>query len=384
MPKMKIFIKYLLILITLHSLVGCGGGGGSSGDEGGDNNPGDGNVNGGLTGQIFTQNGWIIDIPTGKSKRVPGILWDSYCLDFDVVGDDFYCTDPLNTYGSHPNYNAFPSSTGDKYIVAINDCVEGYSLDCIEMYNTNTGEMIGERYKLYQSVDIAKFSKDGDYYAYSFRDDAYTDSPTLLIINSINNEEIIFTAMPDDSSISFEWTNDNRLVYSHNGGIYVTSPYSTDGSRIFFMRDHPELSEYIGIGGSVRVSPDGSKIAFNLFKPHLTSSYTPQTPWVINIDGTDLHRLAYVEGEHAELEEIFGSLAWSPDGRYILIIEGYIPGASLSGAGDGNLYAIPSDSRNVKLNNEGNDGIVRLRTNYKNDSKELRYMFNDAVFMWLP
>lgn len=380
-------MNVILLLISLSVLLhACGGGGGGDGGEDDNPGPGNSNINGGLTGRIFTQNGWIIDIPTGKGKRVPGIIWDSYCLDFDVVGDDFDCTDhdPNTYYGDHPNYNAFPNKAGDKYIVAINDCVDGYTLDCIELHDTETGALMGERYTLYQSVDIAKFSKDGDYYAYSFRDDAYTDSPTLLIINSINNEEIIFTAMPDDSSISFEWTNDNRLVYSHNGGIYVTSPYSTDGSRIFFMRDHPELSEYIGIGGSVRVSPDGSKIAFNLFKPHLTSSYTPQTPWVINIDGTDLHRLAYVEGEHAELEEIFGSLAWSPDGRYILIIEGYIPGASLSGAGDGNLYAIPSDSRNVKLNNEGNDGIVRLRTNYKNDSKELRYMFNDAVFMWLP
>ncbi|ODB82793.1 hypothetical protein A3195_19400 [Candidatus Thiodiazotropha endoloripes] len=380
MPKMKI-IKYLLILIISHSLVGCGGGG-SSGDVGDDSNPGDGNVNGGLAGKIFTQDGWIIDIPTGKGKRVPGILWDSYCLDFDVVGDDFYCTDPVNTYGRHPNYNAFPSSTGDKYIVAINDCVEGYSLDCIEMYNTNTGEMIGERYELYQSVDIAKFSKNGNYYAYTFSDEAYTDSPTLLIINNVNNEEISFTVMPDDGPISFEWTNDNRLVYAYNGGIYVTSPYSTEGTSIFFMRDYPELSDYIGIGGAVRVSPDGERIAFNLFKSHLTGSYTPQTPWVINIDGTDFHRFANRESENGDGAEVFGSLAWSPDGRYILLIEGYIP-SGLFDSWPGSLYAVPSDSRNVKINDEGKDGIIRLKTNYKNDSKDLRYRFDDAVFMWI-
>lgn len=386
MPKLKHILNVVFVCIILSQIInGCGGGGGG-GDDGGGNpqNPIDENVNGGLTGRIFTTDGWIIDLATGKGKRTPGILWDSYCLDFDVIGDDFYCTDPVNTYGMHPDYYAFPSANGEKYIVAINDCVEGYSLDCIEMYNTNTGEVIGERYKLYQSVEVAKFSKDGNYYAYTFSDDAYIDSPTLLIINNTINEEINFSAMPDDGAVAFDWTNDNKLVYAYNGGIYITSPYSTEGTRIFFMRDYPELSEYIGISGSVRVSPDDKRVAFNLFKPHVNSSYIPQTPWIINIDGTDLHRLAHVEGEYADLEELFGSLAWSPDGNYILIIEGYIPNASISGAGDGNLYAIPSNSRNVRLNQEGKDGIIRLLTNYKNDSKELRYMFNDAAFMWLP
>lgn len=383
MSKQKYIPRVGLIFMLLALLISaCGGGGGS--DDGGTENPEPvgNNINGGLTGKLFTQDGWIIDIPTGKSKRIPGVLWDSYCLEFDVVGDDFYCTDPVNTYGSHPRYRASFSANADKYIVAINDCVEGYTLDCIEMYNTNTGEMIGDRYNLYQSVDIAEYSKDGDYYAYTFSDDAYIDSPTLLIINNVNNEEITYSTMPDDGAVSFEWTNDNRLVYAFNGGIYVTSPYNTEGTRIFFMRDYPELSEYIGIGGSVRVSPDGQKIAFNLFKPHLNSSYTPQTPWIMNIDGTDLHRLAHVE----KTEELFGHLAWSPDGNYILIIEGYVP-SSIYDSWPGGLYAIPSDSRNVKLTfpyEEGKDGIIRIKTNYKNSSKELTFRFDDAVFTWLP
>ncbi|MCG8085543.1 MAG: hypothetical protein JAZ13_07480 [Candidatus Thiodiazotropha taylori] len=384
---MKHTTKSLLFYFASSLLLNaCGGGGGGDDDNGGGNNPGpvNENVNGGLTGRIFTTNGWIIDIASGKGRRTPGVLWDSYCLDFDIVDDDFYCTDPVNTYGSHPQYNAFPSFNGSKYIVSVNDCVEGYSLDCIEMYYTDTGELIGKRNTLYQSVDVAKFSRDGNYYAYTFKDDAYVNSPTLLIIDNVNNEEITYSAMDDDGAVSFDWTDDNRLVYAYNGGIYITSQYSAEGSRIFYMRDYPELNDYIGIGGSVRVSPDGKKIAFNLFKQHLTSSYTPQTPWIMNIDGTDLHRLAYVEGEYADFEELFGSLAWSPDGRYILIIEGYIPQASISGSGDGSLYAIPSDSRNVKLNSNGEDGIIRLKTNYKNDTKDLTYKFNDAVFMWVP
>jgi glucose/arabinose dehydrogenase len=108
------------------------------------------------------------------------------------------------------------------------------------------------------------------------------------------------------------------------------------------------------------------------------------TPWIINTDGTDFHRLAYTPKSNGE-NELFGSLAWSPDGKYILITEGYSPQGSTHDSGvPGYLYAIPSSSHNVELNRDGRDGIIKLQTNYRNESQQLRYIFNGDGFWWLP
>jgi hypothetical protein len=378
----------LLVITMLFLLNGCGGEGGDA--AGGSENPitTDNNVNGGLTGRIFTSNGWIIDVQTGKSKRIPGIIWDSYCLDFDIIGNDFDCTDhdPNTKYGSSPDYFAYPSIDGSKYIVAINDCVEGYTLDCIEIHNTVTGELIGDRYTLNKKVDTAKLSRDGEYYAFTFNRAIYVDPPTLLILNNNLNEEVAYTEMSDGNPLAFDWTTGNRIVFAYNGAIYITSPYSTEGSKIFDVRDHPELSHIAGIGGSVRVSPDDTKIAFMLFEDHAVTADVPikQTPWIVNIDGSDLHRFAHVPVSSSGYE-LFGSLAWSPDGQYILITEGYSPAPlGTDSSTPGFLYAIPSNSRNVELNQEGNNGIIMLKTNYRNDSQELRYTFNGGGLWWTP
>jgi hypothetical protein len=254
------------------------------------------------------------------------------------------------------------------------------------IHDTTKGELVGERHVLYQSVDVAKLSRDGNYYAFTFNDDAYNDSPTLLVLNDINNEEITYTEMPDGNPLSFDWTTDNRIIYAYNGAIFITTQYSTEGSKIFDVRDYPELSNIAGIGASVRVNPDSTKIAFMLFEEHAVTADVPirQTPWVINIDGTDLHRFAYAPVS-SNGNELFGSLAWSPDGQYILITEGYSPAPlGTDGSTPGFLYAIPSNSRNVELNQEGNNGIIMLKTNYRNDSQELRYTFNGGGLWWTP
>jgi hypothetical protein len=64
-----------------------------SGGDGDDNpTPVSDNINGGLSGRIFMTNGWIIDVPTGKSRRVPGVVWDDFCYknNFNEIGNDFF------------------------------------------------------------------------------------------------------------------------------------------------------------------------------------------------------------------------------------------------------------------------------------------------------
>lgn len=395
---MKDVFIFIVLLVFLNA---CGGSGDGNEDDGGPDTPNpsvDGNVNGGLTGKIFMTSGWVIDIPTGKSKRVPGVVWDSYCYedDFNEIGNDFFCTlaEPGIDYGNYVSFYGIPSDLGDEYLLTASNCIYGGGYtdsDCLERRSLETGEVIGERLIRYEYINAgAKYSRDGQYYAYTHNDDnLYSD--TSFIINDKHHEEVTSITMQKNDPMPFDWGPSGEIVLAYDGALYVTPPYSLDGIKIFDIRDHLDLTspdpnsgqfKVTGIGGSVRISPDGLKVAFMLFEGGNSDfSYTPRAPWVMNIDGSDFHRLAYAPGS---AEEVFGSLAWSPDGNYILTTEGYVGSGAIGLHSPGSLYAIPSDSRNVELNKDGRDGIIILQTNYKNNSQELRYTFNGSGFWWLP
>jgi hypothetical protein len=393
--------KISILVVILPLINACGGGGGGGDDsqsgDGGDVPPTtNGNVNGGLTGKVFMIGGWIIDVATGRSTRVPGVVWDDYCYenDFNNQDNDFYCSisNPEIDYGNYVSFSAYPNANGDEYILRASGCIYGggyTNSDCLEVRNIETGTIIGERLVEYEYINAgAKLSRDGQYYAYTHNDDKLY-SHTSFIINNKNHEELVSITMDSNESMPFDWGPSGEIVLAYDGALYLTPPYSLNGVKIFDLRDHPELTSpdpnsgqftVTGIGGSVRISPDGSKVAFMLFEGgHSVHSFTPRAPWVMNIDGTDFHRLAYAPNTEVE---VFGSLAWSPDGKYILTTEGHVP---LGGGGvPGYLYAIPSNSRNIALNKGGENGIIRLQTNYRNESQRLTYVFNGSGFWWLP
>jgi DNA-binding winged helix-turn-helix (wHTH) protein/Tol biopolymer transport system component len=78
-----------------------------------------------------------------------------------------------------------------------------------------------------------------------------------------------------------------------------------------------EAHKIIDDGEQGAVSPVGTKIAF------LRGEYNKQELWVMDADGEHAEKLAGAGGE-------FGSVTWSPDGRYLACLhhEGYIKGAS--------------------------------------------------------
>jgi hypothetical protein len=400
MTKITLFMINVVLYITLLLLINACGGAGDANNEsggGGDNpTPVDGNVNGGLSGHIFMHDGWMIDIPTGKGERVPGVVWDDFCFEQDFnddVSNDFFCvlSNPEIDYGNGVSFGANPSISGDEYLLTASNCVYGHGYsnsDCIEVRSVDTGKVIGERLIRYEIINSgAKFSRNGQYYAYSHNDDKVF-SETSFIINSKNHEEITSIRMQKNDPMPFDWGPSGEIVLAYDGALYITPPYSLDGVRILDLRDHPELNtetfHVTGFGGTIRVSPDGSQIAFMLFDgTHSSLSYIPMTPWVINADGTDLHRLAYADTYSDS--ELFGSLAWSPDGSYILVTEGYHPAPDGGGgSGHGYLYAIPSDSRGVMINKDGANGVILMHTNYRELNQEVRSKFNGNIFWWLP
>lgn len=412
MPNPKSITKELILLILLSVLLNaCGGGGGSGDDNGGSDGDGEnpppisGNINGGLTGRILMTDGWIIDIPTGKSKRIPGVVWDDYCYEENFNEDpnnDFFCTlsNPEIERNSYTSYYGTPNLSDDEYLLTVSTCDYGRGTiadsDCLEIRSLETGELIGER--LIREVEInkgAKYSRDGRYYAFTHDDGEHASSLTSFTINNKYHEEITSITMQQNDSMPFDWGPSGEIVLAYNGVLYLTPPYSLDGINIFNLRDHPELTSptpdsgqvpVIGIAGSLKVSPDGSKIAFLLYEDGDNLAISPKSPWIMNIDGTDLHRLAHAD-ELSRTHNLFDNLAWSPDGTHILISEEkpYAPGTIDGGYGAGYLYALPSDSRDVELNKEGNDGVIVIKTNYKVDDQEVLDIFRGGNgFWWLP
>jgi hypothetical protein len=408
------YMKELLVLSVLSILLNaCGGGSGGDGSDtgdisdGGDDNPPpvSGNINSGLTGKLYLSDGWVIDIPTGRGKRIPGVMWDEYCLEKESFrvdeNHDFHCTtgNPEIDRNSYNSYEGIPNLNGVEYLTTVSTCLYWSGLhdrDCLEIRSMDAGELIGERLIIDSSISgSAKFSRDGQYYAFARYDSEDIFAKTTFTINNRYHEEITSITMQQKSAMPFDWGPSGKIVLAYSGALYVTPPYSLDGIKVFDLRDHPELTNpdpdsgqfaVDGLGPSIRMSPDGTKIAFLLFN----SSTLQSAAWIINSDGTDFHKFAHAVGDN---EDRFTNLAWSPDGNYILTAEGFHTGHDAeTGSHSNYLYVIPSDSRNVALNRqselsgEGEDDIVVLRTNYKQDDLVVRQVFGTAGvgLWWLP
>lgn len=374
-------ISIVITCLLCVFLVSCGGGGG--GDNGGASSVPDVTSNAGFSGRIFVVDGWIIDIPSGRSKRAPGVVWDKWCTTF-FDDSELKCTDATEyDFDVESDFLGFPSNDGEEFVVTVDDC-NGRSLDCFMSHNLNNGNVTSYRGEISYGLSDAKLSRDRNYFAYIYNKESNgTYANTELHIVDRDFQNISSTTMPDHYGIGFDWSNNGQIVYGYKRNIYLTSPYSTQGVIIFSLNDYPEFND-MELSGPFRVSPDGTKVAFKLVEEDNRFSYKVATPWVINIDGSDIHRLAHVPDEDSVFQ-LFGSIAWSPDGRYIMLTEGYSPQATSVDTGvQGDLYIIPSDSRDVAINDEGKNNVVRLVTNYKNENKSLRYEFNGRAIWWLP
>lgn len=373
----------LISVLIMLSLASCGGGGSGSDDEGVPPPDDNGNVNGGFAGRLFVIDGWVIDIPSGRSKRAPGVAWDRWCTTF-YDDSELKCTDATDyDFDVESDFLGFPSIDGEEYVVTVDDC-NGRSLDCFMSHNLSTGDVTSYRGEITYGLSDTKLSRDRNYFAYIYNKEsngAYANTEFHIVNRDF--EIVSSTSMPDHYGIGFDWSINGQIVYGYKRGIYLTSPYSTQGDRILSLDDYPEFNN-LYLGGPFRVSPDGTKVAFKLVEEDNRFSYKVATPWVMNIDGSDLHRLAHVPDEDSVFQ-LFGSIAWSPDGKYIMLTEGYSPQATSIDTGvQGDLYIIPSDSRDIAINDDGEGGVIRIKTNYKNESKELRYEFNGRAIWWIP
>jgi hypothetical protein len=364
----KIFLATTLSVLFM-LLSSCGGGGG--GDDGITNNGDDNNivsdgVNGSLSGYLFmgaSGDGKLLNLSTGEYSEIPGVDWSE-------------STD--NEYHPAANYYALPSRDGDEFIVTISHCLAGddplspYD-DCILIHNSD-GSAISSGKLVEDIFPSTRLSNNKEYFAFLYNDTRDSSTNDELVIFDRNFQFIERSELPGRNARSFDWLNNGQIVYIHDQTIYITAPYSTSGTPIYSFSEEDGYPDYIA------ASPDGSKIAFTLVT-YASYRTINGTTWIMNIDGTDLHQLAYVANND---NPIVNYPTWSPDGQYIMNMVGYVSGGGYIDLGVlGGLYAIPSSSRNIKINDNGSDGVVHVRSYFS--SNQLNHDFSSQGNMvWIP
>lgn len=384
-------IYSLFIPIHILCLVSCGGGGGGGAEpNAGDTNPPlNSVVNSGLTGRLFVNTrdkGVMVDLATGMVSSIPTLPWSK-----------------TSNYLDGTKYTALPNSTGDEFVLKASDCeyhsgadILERSRDCLSTVDTS-GKTIN-RIAIYTSICCnAKYSVDGNYIAFMHMDDRYEfPSAELYITDRYLQQNISHSAIEPSSGYNsgllwrgFDWTKSGQIVYVYDKTIYITAPYTTVGTPIYTIPlGQNNSDEYLS---SPKVSPNGAKIAFR----RMTSAnqlIEQGNVWVMNVDGTDPHQLVYSpgyvneDGNEVSAYQVYNDLAWSPDGKYILVQEGGTSGDLVSGpaGASDNIYAIPSDSRSVALNDKGQNGIIKIRTYFESPDK-LTYRFEPeyGTITWL-
>jgi hypothetical protein len=378
----------LFVCVLSASIFSCGGDSSDNGSNG--PIPSSDNINGGLTGKIFTNNedsGVLVDVAIGRISQTPNFNWSE-------TGD----------YRNSARFFAIPNKEASQLLLSIEDCDynsedhAGFRIrDCLVI--TDLDGNVLARQAFYDGLWYgAKLSVDDQYIAYMYADEPnYSNPKAGLYIVDRNFQHISGTLIEHSPNYNsqilwrdFDWTRNGEIVYGYDSSIYITAAYGTEGTLIYTIPTAEENSDHFI--SEPKVSPDGTKIAFR-YMTDSNHSIKEGNVWVMNIDGTDPHRLVYTPDYTAEdnstitAYQVYNDHAWSPDGKYIMVMEGGTSGDLVNGP-DGasdTLYAIPSESRDVPLNENGEYGIVHIRTFY-NDPNELSYRFEPyaGTITWVP
>jgi len=369
--KQQIAISLLALSMLL--LIGCGGGGGEP------NNPlAGGNLNSDFKGKLFIgseEDGpWIMNFSTGRYTPIPGVLWED--------NPDYF-------HSAH--FSAYPVAyDGIEFIETIGQCRNNPGLlnydDCI-IIRDSQGGVVSKIDVPYETHGPARLSRDRQYFAVPIEDP----------IGRLNHEALtLFTRdgsridASDEDVHSFDWLPDNRLIYASGQTLYITQPGSAKGSVLVTFPDTA------GQPGQLAVSPDGSQLAFTL-KTHANFIAIYGTTWVLNLDGSNLRQLTNTPGPNdpdiKTDDPIINFPTWSPDGRWIAVVEGrVVVTGNTGGIAKGGLFIVPSDGDNVMLIDDGTTTSAVLIYSYFEetydfiDNPELSPRFNvdRGSLAWLP
>ncbi|MET0029784.1 MAG: hypothetical protein ABW101_19290 [Candidatus Thiodiazotropha sp.] len=326
----RIFIIFFITLI-----IGCGGGGGS-GDE--PVNPPDSNggtLNKNLSGKLYFQDYlqyvYLIDASTGLVKYIQNTDWNNQRDRFPSGVSTFYSQARQNN--------------GTEFLMVAADCNHSNPdplspmMSCIAIQDYE-GNYLSQMNITGVVSNGARLSPDGQFIAfYRDLDEGRSGQEWLEIYN--RSWELV--SDKKDSSKKFVWLNNGVLMYTYNRHFVFTERHSTNDDYFLSL---PDIINGIDVTGSTlddyAISPDNMQIAFTLNKKWDPSArFSGDILFIMNSDGTNIRKLAISMND---TYQIIDDITWSPDGRWVMVKEGYTAGQDDNALGTaGYLYVIPTE-----------------------------------------
>lgn len=304
--------------------VGCGGCIGDTSSSANDKKISSGILNANLSGKLLFEhdnNAWLMDMSSGQYSKIPNTNWLSHDHIFANC-DDFWLD-------VGPNNNEFT-------VTSLDDCSTTgpyYRYEICVGIQDMKGRYLANYKFLGTARSPAKLSFDHRHFAI-INENKLTHDDRLQIYN--RSGQLISSRIV--SAGDFEWLKNNRIIYTTDHKFVITEELSTKPDRQLTFRGGLK-----GKIGSIEVNSNSDKIVFTIVTGGTLVS-THATPWVVNIDGTDLRRLAV--STSASPPPSITSPKWSPDGEWILLREGAFTGATYHNPGSsGYAYLVPAQKR---------------------------------------
>ncbi|MCG7865585.1 MAG: hypothetical protein JAY74_04325 [Candidatus Thiodiazotropha taylori] len=318
---------FLLNCVALLFITSCGGGGGS-GDEPETTNTNSSNE--GLSGYLFSQGpgnyAYLLDALSGSASVIANTDWSSQENRFPGGLVKFRKRAVQNDH-SYFLVNAMHCKKENEDALA-------RDMSCIYLQNYDGNfidgfDLLHDVYELQMSYDYQYIALFRDFNPGSSNQEwfeIYTRNGDLLSYRRLESRKI-------------RWFRDGRIMYLDGPRFVITKPYSTEGDRTM------TLPENISNGGWLSdfdISNDEMQIAFTVATDSTAFTSIVAKAYVMNIDGTNIRLLADVP----EGDPKITSPSWSPDGRWILLEEGYVTGQDSDVLGaSGNLYVVPAEDQ---------------------------------------
>lgn len=289
-------------------------------------------INGSLTGEIWSAAaGTRLNLETGEIKTISeGLVFPS------TDGREY--AELINDFQFYPQRGCGGAPI-DSNAIFIRDSSTSEVSSSIEVFARLAGPVLispdGETLALFASSD----NVCGDQSEYF---------PTLMS----RDGEVI--SVGSERVVGFDWMPDNRLAFMVlDNGVYKLVIEIEPNTFSGFVSAN--LRELDGFASRFRVSPDGEQVLIEVvteLPPTLAVlEYREATVWQVNIDGSNLQKLADTSrastvGNASFSDPLVNQPVWSPDGLNMLVTENYLLGASIivNGTETENLTYIDSIS----------------------------------------
>lgn len=179
------------------------------------------------------------------------------------------------------------------------------TMTIINVYDSN-GALIRALDIGHTIIGVPRLSYDKQYIAVQFKNEFSHKYLAILSASgeALNVVDIHETDRTRDGIQGIDWTPSGQIIYSAYGKVYRLSDITTDNIELIksFESDFDIFS--------IRVSPDGKRLAFLANDSYVTT--VEGGLYTMNIDGSDVNEIT-----QTGLAYTFTYPAWAPDSRHL-------------------------------------------------------------------